>query len=1146
DARPRLAATAEFLRDYPEPFRVRGISETVFPSDYGSMVGLPTIGGDTPFLDQRMDEMLKADADWRVWQILNVKFFLSDGPALAGMKLAFQDGNLKTYAVEDSLPRAWAVRAVEVAKSPAEARQMILAPGYHPGNIVVLEKPPVLGPFLAGRRPDVKITHLDPQRIEIEASGDGNAMLVLADRYDADWVAYRDGVPVPTYQANYLATAMELPSGQHHFILVYRPTAFYGGAAVSLLTLLLLAAYALVDQRVRRRFARLRVGFRVQRWLWAGLAAILLVGGFALRLHGLGQPTLTNDEWFMLRNHDEGPLWIIHQAHTFEPHPLLYYLGLAGWIELAGRSEFAMRFPSAAFGVLLIAATLGLARQLIGRRGALLAGLLVTLNPYLVAESQNARNYAMVCALGAVATLLFWHALKGGKSADWIAYAIAMFLALNTHLDAALVFAAHFGFVGIRAVSGGWLSGCRRSRLRLHRGILAAGAVGALFVLWLLWAWPALLAYHGYFPEPVTVPQVIGRTLATFSLGAASSARRALPFIALGALGIGWLSLRRRDHALFLAIAILVPFGLVAILFTRRPMFDERYLIVLAPVFLISVAAGIEGLLRRLTPLGGLGLVGALVLLAPTIPNVYSAQLTDRGDYRSMAAWISTYGRPDDVIVATGHGQAELFGYYYHGPETVKVIDDPALLAAQLPDLARDHGVWLLPYWQSPADGAALAALSTNAAPVAEQWFVNTRALYFASLDTLAPVTATGSFDGSLSLKAAALDEGAVHPGDAVATRLDWNVAKPLSDGKLSLRLLDNQGSVVAQHDLSLADGVLPIGPAQSRTGLFVPATAPPGRYQLAALVYHGDSGAAFKLATEVPHQGDLLLLGGVTVEPRERPVLYPNDGIPRTVTTTFSPGVSLLGHTDLDGTASVGERRDIALLWQSNRKLSADVPRVVEFLNAAGAVVAATSGPILPEYPTSRWQPGVPISEHLGIVIPVALPSGSYTVRLTIGGQSIPLGTIGVSSPTRVMAAPPVGQSVGVPIGSFATLFGVTAPRSEVTGNNLNLKVVWQARGTADRSYTVFVHLLDPTGKIVAQVDQAPGNGQRPTTTWAPGEFVEDTYTLAIPTDAPAGPYTIEVGLYDQQSGQRLPITLASGTTADHLVIARVAVAAP
>ena len=600
DARPRLAATAAFLRDFPEPFRVRGISEDVFPSDYGAMVGLPTIGGDTPFLDQRMDEMLKADADWRVWQILNVKFFLSDGPPLAGMKLAFQDGNLKTYAVDDSLPRAWAVRAVEVAKNPAEAKQMILAPGYHPGNIVVLEKAPSLGPFVAGQRPDVKMTHLDPQRIEIDANGDGNAMLVLADRYDADWVAYRDGVPVPTFQANFLATAMELPPGQHHYVLVYRPMAFYVGAGVSLVTLLLIAAFALADARVRRQLARVRVGFRVPRGAWASAVAVLLVAGFALRLHGLGQPTLTNDEWFMLRNHDEGPLWIIHQAHTFEPHPLLYYLGLAGWIELVGRSEFAMRFPSAVFGVVLIAATVGIGRQLIGRRGALLAGLLVAVNPYLIAESQNARNYAMVCALGAVATLLFWRALKRGGTADWAAYAVAMFLALNTHLDAALVFAAHLGFLAFRALSGGWVRNRRRGWLRLRRGAVAGGAVGGLFVLWLLWAWPALLAYHGYFPQPVTVPQVVGRTLATFSLGADSSIRRSLPFVALAALGVAWLTTRRRDHALFLGLSVLLPFALVAILFTRRPMFDERYLIVLAPVFLVAVAAGLEGLFRRL------------------------------------------------------------------------------------------------------------------------------------------------------------------------------------------------------------------------------------------------------------------------------------------------------------------------------------------------------------------------------------------------------------------------------------------------------------------------------------------------------------------------------------------------------------------
>lgn len=234
----RLQRTADFVHTFPEPYRVRGISETVFPSDYGSVLDMPTIGGDTPFQLLRMRDMLAADADWRVWQILNVKFFISDGGPLAGLKLVFQDGALKTYFMGDSLPRAWAVRAVEVARDPTQARQMILAPGYHPGNIVVLEQPTSIGPFDPGPRPDVKITYLDPQRIEIDANAGANAMLVLAQQYYPDWQAYRDGQPVTTFRANFLAMAFELPPGRHHYVIVYRPWSFYGGAAISVLTLL--------------------------------------------------------------------------------------------------------------------------------------------------------------------------------------------------------------------------------------------------------------------------------------------------------------------------------------------------------------------------------------------------------------------------------------------------------------------------------------------------------------------------------------------------------------------------------------------------------------------------------------------------------------------------------------------------------------------------------------------------------------------------------------------------------------------------------------------------------------------------------------------------------------------------------------------
>jgi hypothetical protein len=249
---PRFERSAGYMRKFPEPFRVRGISEAVFPSNYGTVLGLPTIGGDTPFQLRRMRDMLAADADWRVWQILNVKFFISDGGPLAGLKLVYQDGPLKTYFMTDSLPRAWAVRAAEVAKNPDEARQMILAPGYHPGNIVVLEQAPSIGPFVPGPRPDVRITHLDPQRIDIDADAGANAMLVLAQQYYPDWRAYRDGQPVTTFRANYLAMAFELPPGRHHFEIVYRPWSFYVGALISLVTVAAALAFIALPWLRRR------------------------------------------------------------------------------------------------------------------------------------------------------------------------------------------------------------------------------------------------------------------------------------------------------------------------------------------------------------------------------------------------------------------------------------------------------------------------------------------------------------------------------------------------------------------------------------------------------------------------------------------------------------------------------------------------------------------------------------------------------------------------------------------------------------------------------------------------------------------------------------------------------------------------------
>ena len=105
--------------------------------------------------------------------------------------------------------------------------------------------------------------------------------------------------------------------------------------------------------------------------------------------------------------------------------------------------------------------------------------------------------------------------------------------------------------------------------------------------------------------------------------------------------------------------------------------------------------------------------------------------------------------------------------------------------------------------------------------------------------------------------------------------------------------------------------------------------------------------------------------------------------------------------------------------------------------------------------------------------------------------------------------------------------------------GETLALTLVWRAaRGpTADR-WKVFTHLLDGASGVVAQRDTEPADNLRPTTSWRPGEQIEDNYGIAIPEDLPPGSYTLEVGMYEGNKR-----SLFDGDHGDHLVLGQVQV---
>jgi hypothetical protein len=107
--------------------------------------------------------------------------------------------------------------------------------------------------------------------------------------------------------------------------------------------------------------------------------------------------------------------------------------------------------------------------------------------------------------------------------------------------------------------------------------------------------------------------------------------------------------------------------------------------------------------------------------------------------------------------------------------------------------------------------------------------------------------------------------------------------------------------------------------------------------------------------------------------------------------------------------------------------------------------------------------------------------------------------------------------------------------------GNGLVMILYWRALGQIERDYTVFVHLVDARGEIVAGFDGAPWYGQERTSLWKPNQFQADPRVILIPEDAPVGSnYRLEIGLYYLPTMERVGVVDVDGQMiTDRIVIA-------
>jgi len=267
---------------------------------------------------------------------------------------------------------------------------------------------------------------------------------------------------------------------------------------------------------------------------------------------------------------------------------------------------------------------------------------------------------------------------------------------------------------------------------------------------------------------------------------------------------------------------------------------------------------------------------------------------------------------------------------------------------------------------------------------------------------------------------------------------------------------------------------------------------------------------------------------------------------------STLGDGIRLLGYDlDLDDQELV---LDLTLYWQPLAPVTDDY---VLALQLASPVPGDTtlrwnynSWPGRGNYPTSAWQPGEVIADRYHFHLPEAdFLTQAWDLHLILyreeTGERLPVRVGGVAAGDRLALTKlrVLGHSPSCPddgllasevrFGEATACSGEATARSgeaialthasvAVEDGDIRVSLCWESLHPLPTDYTVFVHLQDASGELIATGDGPPMEGAFPTSMWRPEDVILDSHRLAV-EDIEVG-QRVTVGLYDPQDGSRLP----------------------
>jgi hypothetical protein len=267
-----------------------------------------------------------------------------------------------------------------------------------------------------------------------------------------------------------------------------------------------------------------------------------------------------------------------------------------------------------------------------------------------------------------------------------------------------------------------------------------------------------------------------------------------------------------------------------------------------------------------------------------------------------------------------------------------------------------------------------------------------------------------------------------------------------------------------------------------------------------------------------------------------------------------FQGQIKLWGYRLVNRRVQPGDGLPITLYWQGLRWMGEEFVIFNRLLDNQQVAWGGYDRLAKENYSTLLWAPGEVVIDGFAVPVASTTPDGIYILSLgwyqmdngnaksllildpetgePTGATAVTIGPIkvGKSPPGVTVTEIDPEYRLNVTLGEQIRLLGFdqaeTERQADPSANALPARftLYWQTIASPDTDYTVFAHVRNASGEIVAQNDRQPVEGRYPTSLWDTGEIIKDEMSLSFDRLEP-GAYELVVGLYDFTTGLRLPV---------------------